>query len=104
MGLIGLDHPIKKESMQWSDLMNSNLISDILQENPIPDLVFVEGKSGGFICVDGKQRVISVESFLNNEYRIDYNIDQYMIKYAVSIATCQSAILLWKNRTSASAQ
>lgn len=84
-GLVWLDHPIKKESRKWSNLMKSNLISDILQENPIPDLVFVEGKTGGVICVDGKQRFISVESFLNNEYRIDYNIDQYMLEYAVPV-------------------
>lgn len=84
-GLIWFDYPAKDESEQWSNLMKSNLISDILQENPIPDLVFVEGKSGGVICVDGKQRFISVEGFLNNEYRIDYNIDQYMIEYAVPV-------------------
>ena len=84
-GLIWFDHPMKKESNQWSTVMKGNLISDILQDNPIPDLVFVKGKSGGVVCIDGKKRFMSVRSFINNEYRLDHDINRYLIDYWVPV-------------------
>lgn len=75
------DHPIKKGADPWSPVMKGNLISDILQENPIPDLVFVGYRRNILICIDGKQRFMNIRDFVENEYRIEHNINRYMIEY-----------------------
>ena len=40
--ILRFDHPLQRESEQWSPSMKGNLISDILQGNPLPSLVFAE--------------------------------------------------------------
>ena len=39
---INFDHPFQRSSEAWTSVMISNLVSDVLQDNPIPDLVFAE--------------------------------------------------------------
>ena len=57
---IRLDHPLQRESEQWSNVMRGNLISDILQDNPIPPLVFAEQVIDGVViiwAIDGNSAV-----------------------------------------------
>lgn len=85
---INFDHPLQRASEQWSCVMKGNLISDILQENPIPDLVFAEQEIHGAPVtwgIDGKQRCTNIKDFINNGYSISKNVDRYMIKYAVPV-------------------
>ena len=85
---INFDHPLQRASEQWSSVMKGNLISDILQENPIPDLVFAEQEIHEAPItwgIDGKQRCTNIRDFINNGYSISKNIDRYMIEYAVPV-------------------
>lgn len=85
---IRFDHPLQRESEQWSPSMKGNLISDILQGNPIPPLVFAEQVVNGIAIIwdlDGKQRCTNVYSFLKDGYKISKNIRRYMIDYQVPI-------------------
>lgn len=85
---INFDHPLQRASEQWSTVMKGNLISDILQENPIPDLVFAEQEIHDAPItwgIDGKQRCTNIRDFINNGYSISKNIDRYMIEYAVPV-------------------
>lgn len=85
---ISFDHPLQRESEQWSATMKGNLISDILQENPIPDLVFAEQtihEAPITWGIDGKQRCTNIQRFINNEYSISKNVDRYMIEYPVPV-------------------
>lgn len=85
---IRFDHPLQRKSGQWSKLMMGNLISDILQDNPIPSLVFAEEIVNGAPIIwdlDGKQRCMNVYNFVKGEYRISKNITRYMIEYYVPI-------------------
>jgi len=85
---INFDHPLQRASEQWSSVMKGNLISDILQENPIPDLVFAEQEIHEAPVtwgIDGKQRCTNIKDFINNGYSISKNIDRYMIEYAVPV-------------------
>lgn len=92
---IRFDHPLQRESEQWSPSMKGNLISDILQGNPIPPLVFAEQVVNGIAIIwdlDGKQRCTNAYSFAKDGYRISKNISRYMIEY-------QSPVLDTKGNT-----
>lgn len=85
---INFDHPLQRASEQWSPVMKGNLISDILQENPIPDLVFAEQEIHEAPItwgIDGKQRCTNIRDFINNDYSVSKNVDRYMIEYAVPV-------------------
>lgn len=97
---IRLDHPLQRESEQWSNVMRGNLISDILQDNPIPPLVFAEQVIDGVViiwAIDGKQRCSNVESFRRNGFRISKNIERYLIKYQTAVEAQDGSILLDDN-------
>lgn len=86
--VISFEHPLQRASEQWSKVMIGNLISDILQENPIPDLVFAEQTIHDAPItwgIDGKQRCSNIQLFLNNKYKISDKIDRYMIDYPVPV-------------------
>lgn len=85
---ISFEHPLQRASEQWSKVMIGNLISDILQDNPIPDLVFAEQTIHDAPItwgIDGKQRCSNIQMFLNNKYKISDKIDRYMIEYPVPV-------------------
>lgn len=81
---IRFDHPLQRSSDQWTKLMKGNLISDILQGNPIPEIVLAEqviNNLGLIWDIDGKQRCTNVHSFKNNEYKISKNVTRPIIEY-----------------------
>ena len=81
---IRFDHPLQRESEQWSNVMKGNLISDILQGNPLPELVFAEQIVHGIAIIwdlDGKQRCLTSYSFSNNNFKISKNIRRSLISY-----------------------
>lgn len=85
---IRFDHPLQRESEQWSPAMKGNLISDILQRNPIPPLVFAEQVANGLAVIwdlDGKQRCTNVYSFKNDGYKITKNIRRWNISYQAGV-------------------
>lgn len=85
---IRFDHPLQRESDQWSPSMKGNLISDILQENPIPPLVFAEQIVNGIAIIwdlDGKQRCTNAYSFQKDGYRITKNVRRWLIEYQASV-------------------
>lgn len=81
---IRFDHPLQRPSGQWTNLMKGNLISDILQGNPLPEIVLAEQVVHGLGIIwdiDGKQRCTNVHSFRNNEYRINKRVTRGDISY-----------------------
>lgn len=85
---IRFDHPLQRESEQWSPSMKGNLISDILQGNPIPVLVFAEQIVNGIAIIwdlDGKQRCTNAYSFTKDGYKITKNIRRYLIEYQAPV-------------------
>ena len=85
---IRFDHPLQRESEQWSPSMKGNLISDILQGNPIPALVFAEQVVNGIAIIwdlDGKQRCTNAYSFSKDGYKITKNIRRWMIEYQAPV-------------------
>lgn len=81
---IRFDHPLQRESEQWNPSMKGNLISDILQDNPLPQLYFAEQIVNGIVVIwnlDGKQRCTNVYTFKKDGYRISKNIRRWLIEY-----------------------
>lgn len=82
------DHPLQRESDQHSIKMKSNLISDILQGNPIPALVFAEQIINGISIIwnlDGKQRSTNAKEFSEDKFRISKNVRRGIIQYQAII-------------------
>lgn len=87
-GTLRYDHPLQRESDQHSTKMKSNLMSDILQGNPIPALVFAEQVINGISItwnLDGKQRSTNVKDFVENKFKISKSVRRNMIKYQAII-------------------
>lgn len=85
---IRFDHPLQRESDQWSPAMKGNLISDILQGNPLPEIVFAEQIINGIPIVwdlDGKQRCTNCYSFVKDGFKVSKNIRRWNIKYISQI-------------------
>ncbi len=97
---IRFDHPLQRESEQWSPAMKGNLISDILQGNPISPLVFAEQIVNGIAIIwdlDGKQRCTNAYSFRNDGYKITKNIRRWNISYQATIRDKNGKPVLDKN-------
>lgn len=85
---IRFDHPLQRNSDQWSPSMKGNLISDILQGNPLPEIVFAEQIVNGTPVIwdlDGKQRCTNCYSYANDGFKICRNIRKWNIKYLAQI-------------------
>ncbi len=94
------DHPLQRESDQWNPSMKGNLISDILQGNPIPSLVFAEQVVNGIAVIwnlDGKQKCTNAYMFMKDGYKISKNIRRYMIGYQSPVMDTDKNILLDEN-------
>lgn len=86
--MIRFDHPLQRSSDQWTPRMKSNLISDILQGNPIPEIVLAEQVVNGLAIIwdiDGKQRCTYVHSFRYDGYKIWKKVKRGIIKYQAII-------------------
>lgn len=81
---ISFDNPVQRSEGQWDSCMKGNLISDILQNNPIPELTFadqfIDGTKVTWV-IDGKQRCSNVYDFIHNRYRISKKVDRPLISY-----------------------
>ncbi len=94
---IRFDHPLQRESGQWSPSMKGNLISDMLQDNPIPSLVFAEQVVNGLAVIwdlDGKQRCTNIHSFVNDGYKISRNIRRWNLDYQTQVKNEDGTVLL----------
>ena len=78
------NHPLQRESDQHSPTIKGNMMSDIIQGNPIPQLVFAEQVVNGIAIIwnlDGKQRCTNVYNFVKGQYKISKNIRRWNIEY-----------------------
>lgn len=94
------DHPAQREAEQWSPKMKGNLISDILQDNPIPALVFAEQIVDGMVItwnLDGKQKCTNVYEFFKDGFRISRNVRRWLIRYQAVVRDQKGRIVLSEN-------
>lgn len=97
---IRFDHPLQRESDQWSPSMKGNLVSDILQGNPLPEIVFAEQIINGTPVIwdlDGKQRCTNCYSYANDGFKICRNIRKWKIQYLAQIRDVKGRPVLDEN-------
>lgn len=97
---IRFDHPLQRESDQWSPSMKGNLVSDILQGNPLPEIVFAEQIINGTPVIwdlDGKQRCTNCYSYANDGFKICRNIRKWKIQYLAQIRDAKGRPVLDEN-------
>ena len=85
---IRFDHPSQRCSDQWTNKMKGNLISDILQNNPIPSIVLAEQVVGNLSIIwdlDGKQRCTNVYEYVKDGFKISKNVRRRIIKYQATL-------------------
>lgn len=83
-GQLLTNHPSQRMADQWTNKMKGNLISDILQGNHVPELIFAEQIINGMSIVwvlDGKQRCTNVYNYVCNGFKICKGIRRNIIKY-----------------------
>ena len=78
---LSFDHPIQRQSAQWSNLQQSLLIHSILANFPVPAIYVQKSDAeeaddkGKTLCkysvLDGKQRMTTIFSFINGEYALN---------------------------------
>lgn len=85
------DHPLQRESDRHTNVQVGNLISDVLQGNPIPELVFAEQIVNGIPIIwnlDGKQRCTNLYMYYKGvakHDKISRSVRRYMITYHTPI-------------------
>lgn len=100
---ICFDHPLQRESERWNGVMVGNLISDVLQGNPIPELVFAEQVINGIPIIwdlDGKQRCTNLYMYykgIQKHDKISKAIRRYMVTYHTPILDENNEIAIDKN-------
>lgn len=78
------NHPAQREGDQWNLKMMSNLISDILQGNPIPDIIMAEQVKGDIRYMwnlDGKQRCTNIYNYVHDSFKISKGVRRNIISY-----------------------
>lgn len=56
----------------WDDVRKSRLIESIIVGMPVPNIVLAENQEqrGKFIVIDGKQRLVSIKCFIEDDYSL----------------------------------
>ena len=95
-GAFRFDHPVQREAGQWNTGMKGNLISDILQDNPVPALVFAHQIVDGMVVnwnLDGKQRCVNVYEFYHDGFRISRNVRRWLIRYQTAAGNVSGMVV-----------
>lgn len=94
------DHPTQRQSGQWTPKMKSNLISDILQNNPLPQLVFAEQIIDGLVVIwnlDGKQKSTTTYEFSKDDFKIAKKVRRWNIEYQTPIRDESGNVKIFEN-------
>lgn len=94
---IRFDHPAQRCSDQWTNKMKGNLVSDILQGNPIPHIILAEQNINGVTItwdLDGKQRCTTMYNFIHDGFKISKQVRRNIITYQDNILDENGKIVL----------
>ena len=81
---IRFNHPLQRPSDQWTTVMKGNLVSDILQGNPINPLIFAEEIINGVPIIwdlDGKQRCTNAYDYSKDVFKVSKKVGRPNITY-----------------------
>ena len=79
-GRYNLNHPVQRGTNQWDKKQQSLLIDSVLRNHiPIPTLSVLKTNDKSFSIIDGKQRLSTLYSFYNNEFKLSKEIAPIII-------------------------
>lgn len=81
---IRFNHSLQRPSDQWTTVMKGNLVSDILQCNPINPLIFAEEIINGVPIIwdlDGKQRCTNAYDYSKDVFKVSKKVGRPNITY-----------------------
>lgn len=64
----------------WNKQQMEELIWSMIYERPIPNVVVISHEFRRYEIVDGKQRLLTIKKFINNEFPIFYNSKKIYFK------------------------
>lgn len=67
---ISYEYVLQRDGGQWTSTQKNNLIDSILRGFIIPNIWALEESQDRFIIVDGKQRLSTIFSYLNDEWKL----------------------------------
>jgi uncharacterized protein with ParB-like and HNH nuclease domain len=79
---IVFNHPIQRKAGQWTEEQRSLLIHSILLDYPIPPLYAVkdEEENNKYSILDGKQRLTTIRSYMNDEWSLSKDTPEVIIE------------------------
>ena len=81
------DHPLQRYAKQWKPWQTGNFIRRILEEKPVPPILVAEqddSEHKGCVIswlIDGKQRISTLERYVNNEFPVATSTRNPFITY-----------------------
>ncbi len=81
------DHPLQRYAKQWKPWQTGNFIRRILEEKPVPPILIAEqddpDHKGCVVSwlIDGKQRISTLERYVNNEFPVATSTRNPFITY-----------------------
>lgn len=94
------DHPLQRNSNQWSNIQKYNLITTVLNKYPIPEIILAEQVKADRTenwLIDGKQRLTNLSDFEENLFKIGKNAERPIIQYQVVLKDENGIVLLDKD-------
>lgn len=79
-GRINVDHPLQRQSGQWTRKQMCRLIYCLMMDRAMPTILFSkQSDSPVHFVIDGKQRLTVIYSYYNNEFKLNPNLEPIVI-------------------------
>lgn len=81
---IRIDYPDQRLAEQWVAEYRDNLVADVINDNPISQIIICEQMNGGiptYWLIDGKQRSTYLVKFRRGLFKLGNKIDRPIVKY-----------------------
>lgn len=81
---IRIDHPDQRLAEQWVAEYRDNLVADVLNDNPISQIIICEQMNNGiptYWLIDGKQRSTYLVKFRRGLFKLGNKIDRPIVRY-----------------------
>lgn len=94
------DHPLQRNSGQWNNLQKHNLITTVLNQYPIPEVILAEQiKSNGTMnwLIDGKQRLTNLLEYREGIFKVGRNAERPVIHYQTIRKDATGTVIFDKN-------
>lgn len=94
------DHSLQRNSNQWSSEQKYNLITTVLNQYPIPEVILAEQVRPYGVenwLIDGKQRLTNLSDYRNDVFKVGRNAERPIIQYQAAVRDQEGRIMLDEN-------